>query len=334
MDNVKTVITPAAKPVKKKRRNASLEKKKARYGWWFIAPFLIGFFIIYLPMIIQSINFSFVKINYTIGGGYTTTWVGWENYSYALLEDTEFTTQLVSSVLDLLFDIPAIVVFSLFMAIMLNQDMKGRAIFRAIFFIPVIVSTGIIDSIDAQNTLADMQGAMSSVGGSGGVGVTGGATNAGQQIINVMDIQKLFGNMMVGQGLVTYVVEMVNGVYQIVNRSGVQMLIFLAGLQSISTSIYESAYMEGASSWETFWKITFPMISPMILVNTIYTVIDSFTNSSNTLMSYIAAVYDGSNGGSNVIATAMSWIYFLVIILILALVAGLLSAYVFYQRRD
>ena len=112
------------------------------------------------------------------------------------------------------------------------------------------------------------------------------------------------------------------------------MLIFLAGLQSISPSIYESAYMEGASSWETFWKITFPMISPMILVNTIYTVIDSFTSSSNTVMSYISSVYNGSNGGNTVRATAMSWIYFLVIIAILAVVAGLLSAYVFYQRRD
>lgn len=331
MDNTKQapVAVPKTKP--KKRRGASLDKKKARYGWWFIAPFLIGFAVVYLPMIVQSIYFSFCKINPVVGGGYTTEWVGWENYGYALGSDPNFLTHLGSSILDLLFDIPAIVVFSLFMAIMLNQDMKGRAVFRAIFFIPVIVSTGIIDSIDAANSLAEMQGNLGVMGGEGSeMGMTGVSSNMGEQILDIIDVQKFFGNMMVGNELVAYVTDMANGVYQIINRAGVQMLIFLAGLQSISPSIYESAYMEGASSWETFWKITFPMISPMILVNTIYTVIDSFTNSSNTVMSYIAGVY----AEQNTVSTAMSWIYFLIIIVILAIVAGILSAYVFYQRRD
>ncbi len=334
MDNVKNVPAAKVKAPAKKRRGASLEKRKARYGWWFIAPFVVGFAVIYLPMIVQSLHFSFVKIIPNVGGGYETEWVGWANYSYALFDDLSFTTKLGSSILDLLFDIPAIVVFSLFMAIMLNQDMKGRAVFRAIFFIPVIVSTGIIGAIDEANELATMQGQLSSMGGSADIGVTGSSTSTGQQIIDIIDVQKFFGNMMIGNDLVEYVVSMVNGVYDIINRSGVQMLIFLAGLQSISSSIYESAYMEGASSWETFWKITFPMISPMILVNTIYTVIDSFTSSSNEMMTYISNVYNGSNGGTNVRATAMSWMYFLIIILILAAVAGILSAYVFYQRRD
>lgn len=331
MDNTKQapMAVPKAKP--KKRRGAALDKKKARYGWWFIAPFLIGFAVVYLPMIVQSVYFSFCKINPVTGGGYTTEWVGWENYSYALFEDPSFLTHLGSSILDLLFDIPAIVVFSLFMAIMLNQDMKGRAVFRAIFFIPVIVSTGIIDSIDAANSLAEMQGQLGVMGDSAEMGMTGASSNVGEQIIDLIDVQKFFGNMLVGNELVAYVTDMANGVYQIINRAGVQMLIFLAGLQSISPSIYESAYMEGASSWETFWKITFPMISPMILVNTIYTVIDSFTNSSNTVMSYISNVY---SSGKNTASTAMSWMYFLIIIVILAVIAGILSAYVFYQRRD
>lgn len=333
MDNVKQA--PAVAKAPKKRRGASLEKKKARYGWWFIAPFVIGFVVVYLPMIVQSMYFSFCNINPVVGGGYTTTWVGWTNYSYALFEDANFVTNLGSSIVDLIFDIPAIVIFALFMAIMLNQDMKGRAVFRAIFFIPVIVSTGIIDSIDKANSLAEMQSTITNMSdASGSIGVDGASSNLGQQLIDVMDVSRFFGNMMIGNELVQYVTSMVNGVYQIVNRAGVQMLIFLAGLQSISPSIYESAYMEGASSWETFWKITFPMISPMILVNTIYTVIDSFTNSSNTVMSYISGVYNGQNGGNNVRATAMSWMYFLIIIIILAVVAGILSAYVFYQRRD
>jgi len=204
--------------------------------------------------------------------------------------------------------------------------MAGRTLFRAIFFIPVILSTGIIEEIDANNAL------MQFMEGSGGVSMGGEeASNAANNIISSMDIQKLFENMQIGQGLVDYVVGIVNDIYNIVNRSGVQMLIFLAGLQSISPAIYESCTMEGATAWETFWKITFPMISPMILVNSIYTVIDSFTSRSNSVMVLIGEVYDG---GSQEIATAMSWMYFLLVLVILSLVALLISSYVFYQRRD
>ena len=110
------------------------------------------------------------------------------------------------------------------------------------------------------------------------------------------------------------------------------MLIFLSGLQSISPAIYESCSIDGASGWETFWKITLPMVSPMILVNSIYTVIDAFTSSDNKVMAYISTVYEEANG--NVLSSAMSWMYFLVVILIIAAVAGLLGSFVFYQRRD
>jgi ABC-type sugar transport system permease subunit len=108
------------------------------------------------------------------------------------------------------------------------------------------------------------------------------------------------------------------------------MLIFLSGLQSISPAIYEACSIDGASGWETFWKITFPMISPMILVNGVYTIIDSFTTDSNPVMSYISDVYQQSN----VLSTAMAWVYFLIVILIIAAFAGIISTYVFYQRRD
>ena len=109
------------------------------------------------------------------------------------------------------------------------------------------------------------------------------------------------------------------------------MLIYLAGLQSISPAIYESCSIDGASGWETFWKITFPMISPMILVNAVYTVIDSFTSQSNEVMTYINKAY--GNGGRE-LSSAMAWMYFLIVIVIIGVVAALLSAYVFYQKRD
>lgn len=326
MKNNNAAVSASAK-APKKRRTKSLERNKARMGYLFVLPFILGFFVIYLPMIVESIRVSFsaIKPNLTgKGPSIVYEFVGLKNYNYALFEDTEFLKTLGTNLEDLILDVPAIVIFSLFLAIILNQKMHGRAVFRAIFFIPVIVSTGIIEYIDMKNILSETMGS-TSVGGDGGQTV-----QTGTEIINAIDVQKFFASMQVGQGLVGYVTGLVNDVYDIVNRSGVQMLIFLAGLQSISPAIYESAYMEGATSWETFWKITFPMISPMILVNAIYTIIDAFTTETNAVMQRISQV----NDSSMVNAMAMSWIYFLVVIALIGLVAAIISAYVFYQRRD
>ncbi len=310
----------------KKRKIVSLDKKKARAGYWFVLPFIIGLVIIYLPMIFQSINYSFHEMNSLRGGGYELVPVGFKNYTDAILVDTDFVQRLTGGIQQIIFDIPAIVIFSLFMAILLNQDMAGRGLFRAIFFIPVIISTGLMSDIDAQNIL------QSSMGNTGAQIDDGTGQNSVNEIISIMDVQRLFSNMKVGAGLVEYVVGLVNDIFNIVNRSGVQMLIFLAGLQSISPAIYESCQIDGATGWETFWKITFPMISPMILVNAIYTVIDALTRSDNSVMQYISDVYDGANGTT--LASAMSWMYFLLVMLIIAAVSGIISAYVFYQKRD
>ncbi len=309
----------------KRRKIASLEKKKARAGWIFILPFLIGFAIVYVPIIWNSLFMSFNTVNMGGEGGYTLEWVGLENYQYALFENADFVQTLLTGLAELAFDIPAILIFSLFMAVMLNQKMVGRGVFRAIFFIPVILSTGIMETIEGQN----MMGTMIESGGS----VDGSETSAAAEIVSVMDIERLFSSMKVGTELVEYVAKMVNEIYDIVNRSGVQMLIFLAGLQSISPAIYEACRIDGATSWETFWKITFPMISPMILVNGVYTIIDSFTTNSNSVMSFINTIYQTDAEGMSR-SSAMSWMYFLIVMLILAAVAGIFSAFVFYQKRD
>ena len=141
--------------------------------------------------------------------------------------------------------------------------------------------------------------------------------------------------MSVGQGLVEYVAQAINNIYDIANRSGVQMLIFLSGLQSISPAIYESVQIDGASAWETFWKITFPMISPMILVNAIYTIIDSFTAGSNVVMRYIDQYKaESSEINGEIIASAMAWVYFLIVLAIVGIFAAIFSAFVFYQKKD
>ena len=315
MNNVKTA------PVKKRKRSAaSLDKRKARSGWLFVLPFLFGFLTVYLPIIAKSIYYSFTNF-YPARNEFV--FIKLENYQQALFKDTSFVTTLTEGLKQLVLDIPAIVIFSLFIAVILNQKMLGRAAFRAIFFIPVILATGLIDDVDAKNkSVTEVMGEQANVNGSG---------SSATDIISTIDIARLFESMKIGGALVEYVTSLVNDIYGIINRSGVQMLIFLAGLQSISPAIYESCSIDGATGWETFWKITFPMISPMILVNSIYTVIDSFTSSSNKVMSLILSTYQA---GKLTLSSAMAWVYFIIVILIIALVSAILSAYIFYQRRD
>ena len=305
-------------PVKKKRAR-SLERHRAKAGWMFVLPFLIGFILIYLPIVVESIKLTFCESTFR-----SVTFIGWENYKtalvgYATSDGATFLLTLFQGLQQLALDVPAILIFSLFMAVLLNQKMVGRAAFRAIFFVPVILSTGLAESVEAQSVL----GSSTSIN-------TGEGESTTDQIVSVMDMESLFENLMVGQELAQYVTQLINNIFGIVNRSGVQMLIFLAGLQSISPAIYESCQIDGATSWETFWKITFPMISPMILVNAVYTVIDSFTLQDNIVMSWIGSLADVTDG----VKSSMYWMYFLSVVLIIAAVAGLISAFVFYQKRD
>ena len=309
----------------KRRRKVSLEKKKARAGYVFVAPFLLGILLIYIPILLDSIWFSFNQLGLEIRDGIPTQVLipkGFEYYVYAFTESPDFVTKLLEGLQQLLLEVPAIIVFSLFIAVVLNQKMLGRAAFRAIFFVPVIISTGLMESINgADIASSEMQGGIDD-----GTGQTGGAG-----LIGLLDLESLFSGMAIGGELVTYVVGLVNKIYDIINFSGVQMLIFLAGLQSISESIYEACRIDGATGWETFWKVTFPMISPMILVNAVYTIIDSFTRSSNITMKYITeSVYETNQSQG----TAMYWIYFIVVILIIAAISGIISTFIFYQRKD
>ena len=306
----------------KRRRKVSLDSRKARAGYVFVAPFILGILLVYLPILLDSIWFSFndIKPAYDENGVAYIALVpqGLKYYVFAFSDMAEggFISNLLAGLQQLVFEVPAVIIFSLFIAVVLNGKMLGRAAFRAIFFVPVIISTGIMTSLNANDMVSgDMAGGINDGSGGG--------------IINALEVEALFRKMAIGGELVQVVVNLVNDIYQIINYSGVQMLIFLAGLQSISESIYEACRIDGATAWETFWKVTFPMISPMILVNAVYTIIDSFTRSTNVTMSYISDKIANESQ-----ATAMYWIYFIIVIGIIALIAGVISSFIFYQRKD
>ena len=301
----------------KKKSLWSLQRQKSVYGYLFVAPFLIGLICIFSPMLIKTIQFSFSNIN--IGTeGYKMEFVGWTHYNQILFVDPYYIRQMLESLSSLVTDTAVILIYSLFMATLLSREIKGRGVIRAIMFLPVIIATGIIDRADNISAQVLSSSVLSSAG------------DAAQGMFSSFDIESLIYSLQLGDGFVDFIVGVINNMYSIITRSGVQMLIFLAGLQSISPAIYESATVEGATWWESFWKITFPMITPMLIVNTVYTVVDSFTAYSNTLMSRI---FSTISTGSYSVASAMSLLYFIVLSVILMIIILIMNRMVFYENR-
>ena len=201
-------LAPAPRQKKKmpKLLKSSLAAKKARTGWLFVLPFVVGLILVYLPILIDSFCFSFLYVTEGKNGARIVTNLGISAYRSAL--NTEFLKVLLQGFQQLILNVPAILVFSLFIAVILNQKMVGRAAFRAIFFIPVILATGLMDSVNASDTL------------SGSTSIDDGSGSASGTLISMMDVEALFSNMKVGTELVQYVIDLVNRVYSIVNYSG------------------------------------------------------------------------------------------------------------------
>ncbi len=303
----------------------SLSAKKARLGWVFVSPFVIGFFLFYLVVIVESIQYSFMDVKTLPEGGFTTTFTGWDNYYYMTRVVTYFMSGMWETVINMLYSLPILILFSLFVAMVLNQKLRGRALFRAIFFVPVILSTGIIAKSDAVNSVVTTFATMD----------TGSTTTAAEEAYSAFSVGGLMYYIQDMFTFAPWLLEFIEtaaaNVYAIINQSGVQILIFLAGLQSISPSLYEAAKMEGCSSWESFWKITLPMISPMILVNIIYSIVDCFTRYDNSVMNNIQQMITSTDYGY---ASAAAWIYFCVIALLVLVIVGIASRFVFYQGKE
>ncbi|MBS4201962.1 sugar ABC transporter permease [Bacillus sp. FJAT-49732] len=299
------------------KKRLSLEERKGLWGWVFISPWLIGFTFLFAVPLLQSLRYSFSKLTLT-PFGLNLEYLGLANYKNALLEHATYNRTLAEVVVNMVVNVPLIVIFSLFIATVLNQKFRGRMITRAIFFLPVILASGVISNIESGDFL---QSAM--MGG----GVNPEEAGGNQFGLKSFELQKLLLDAGMSEFLVNYLTGAVNRIYEIVSASGVQIIIFLAGLQSISPQLYEVAKIEGATGYESFWKITLPMISPLILTNVIYSVIDSFTdNKMTTLLQKTAfGQYDYGLSG------AMSWIYFLIISVILLISTFIISRKVFYQ---
>jgi len=298
---------------KQKNKLAGLQKRKAISGYLFISPFLLGFLLFMIKPLAQSLYMSFNTIDLSAG---TITYYknGIGNYTHAFTIDPEFNRLLVEEISRMIVYSLAIIVFSFFVALILNQKFKGRALVRAVFFLPVILSSGVILGLESDNQLmAQLAATIETT--TQGVSVTDALENILRTAgVGVRAFEKVF--------------EIIDNIYDVAIASGIQIIIFLSGLQTISSSMYEAADIEGCTKWESLWKITFPMISSIFLVNWIYTVVDFCMRSDNGVIEKIQKVMiDQMNYG---LASAMSWIYFAIVIVFIAVTSFIISKGVYY----
>lgn len=293
------------------RLRLSFRQRQKLGGFLFTLPFVIGFLLFFLYPLIQAANFSFHELVLT-----STTFElqprGWQNYQYALQIHPTFSRTFTEVITNLLTRLPLIIGFSFFAATILNQRFRGRSIVRVLFFLPVIMGAGIVMRLESADYSRIMLQAMQSTGAFAGPALRG-----------------IFENARLPAGMLDYVVTSAESLPLVIRSSGVQILIFLAGLQAIPREIYEAASVEGATPWERFWLVTFPMLGPLILTNIVYTIVDSLTAMDNQLVVLIRdTMLRGAGYG---VSMAMAMIYFAAVAIILAIVYALLSRRVFYH---
>lgn len=299
---------------KKARRKLAYEKRKALYGYGFISLWMIGTLSFFLIPLVKSFWYSLNDV--AIGEGkMITKWAGLKNYDYVLTVDENYADYLKDVLLETLWKTPLVLIFSLFIAVILNQKFKGRTFARAIFFLPVIIATGPVYKI--------INGDMGSTGNTGaGQFSTMFSTDLVGELMQFLGVYGLSDNMG------TLIKTVADNIFGIVWSAGIQILIFLAALQNIPPSAKEAAQMEGATAWEYFWKITFPYVSPFILANLIFTVIDSFTSPTNQVMKRILDMKEDWAFGY---ASAMAWIYFGIVLIAIGIITVIVNKFIYYE---
>lgn len=288
-------------------------RREALTGILFTLPFAIGFVFFFLHPFWQSIRFSLSQLK-IVSGGYILEGVGLANYRTALVVNADFLRVFVEAVGRILIDVPLIVIFSFFAANLLNQKFKGRTIARVVFFLPVILGAGIVLQMEQTDYIMGQ--------------LRSGAVESG--VLSGAVLRQFLYELRIPEASLDFVIEAVDRIPEIIRASGVQILIFLAGLQSIPRSLYEAADVEGFTGWECFWLITLPMLSPLILTNAIYTIIDSFTAPTNPLVKLVRETAFG--GGGYGLSSAMGVLYFLAIAIILLIAGAIISKFVFYEE--
>ena len=296
-----------SKPKKRFYKDMNYQNKRALWGFIFLLPWIIGVLVFFLGPLVKTFYYSLFEMSLETNG-FSFKFVGTENFKYALRVDPEFNKIMISALLNTLQTVPIQIFVSLFVAMLLVGEYKGQGFFRLIFFAPIILATGI----------TSIQVADVSV-----------AAESSQSFVDIKAVLAIFESSGIPMSVLSYIVAFVNNIFEVLTTSGVQMLIFMAGLQSISPTLYEVAKIEGCTKFEVFCKITLPMISPMILVCLVYSLADSFARADIT-DTISKTTFSNAQYG---LGAAMSLIYFIVSLVIILLCSWVVSKGVFYYDK-
>lgn len=296
--------------MKKRKVNRGIEHLKSRYGLLFVTPWCVGLIIFFAIPIIQSIFFSFANI--TLGStGIESEFVKIENYKYLFTQDAYFIDNIVSSLTNFAYTFPLIIILSFVLALVLNEEFRGRTFFRALYFTPVIIASGSVITLMLTMTTTDVES-------------MAGQNSQLTQLIQVDDVLNMLG---LPSSISKYLNSIVSSIMNILWDCGIQIILFIAGMQSIPDLYYEVSKVEGATKWETLWFITIPSLFRVILLVAVFTAIELMTDEGNPVMNGAYVFLQTQRYG---IGNAMLWSYFVGILAILGVV---LVGYSAAERR-
>lgn len=295
----------------KKTKKKGLENLKSRYGLMFISPWIIGLLLFFLFPIGQSIYYSFSSIQLS-SNGIITSFLGLDNYDFIMNKHPLYLSALVESLASMAYTLPAILVVSLVLALILNNKFAGRTFFRCLYFLPVIIASGVVVDLLFSVTSSDI----SSVGVDASVSA------------NMVDFTEIIAKLELPVQISKYISVVMDEIVNIIWGTGVQIILFISGLQSIPDLLYEVAKVEGCTKWEEFWFITLPMLSRVMVLVIVYTVVALLTAKSNPLMELLIKTLSNLEYGTG---AAMAWLYFLIVGVALGIIMYLIDR--FWSRR-
>lgn len=290
-----------------RKSRLTLVQRDALVGRGFVLPFYIGFLLFSLGPLIQTFRFMFYHSTVK-PGGFNMKWIGIDNFEHVFAKDASFIENLFGSVGDMIWQVPLVLFISLFLAVLINTKFHGRAFVRVVFFLPVIVMTGTVMLIVQNDAVASA--------------ALSGEVVAGGKIEYSVGLESLLLQAGLNSKVVELFTTLSNDIFNLAWKAGVQIIIFLSGLQSIPSSLYEASSVEGATKWEEFFKITMPMLLPTFVLNAVYTIVDAFTDVNNEAMNQVMVQVEKLDYGK---AAVMSYSYFVLIAIFVAAVMGIFA---------
>lgn len=301
--------------LKKNKKHKGIESLKSTYGRLFVLHWEIGLILFFVMPLFQSFYYAFCDVSFA-GGEYHFDFAGMKNFDYAWNKNADFTNNVSESLLSIVGSLPVIVIISLILALLLNQKFRGRLFFRGLYFLPVIIASGVVIELLFKTTTSDLS--------SSGVSDTFAS--------NMIQVDDIMAWLSLPTEIGAYFGGLLNDIFNLVWNCGIQIVLFISGMQSIPDSLYEVSKVEGATKWEEFWFITLPMLSRTLILVIIFTIVELVTAKDNVVMSQAYTLMKGA-ATSYGTASAMLWIYFIIVGAFMAILMLVFSK-LFLKRWD